>query len=630
MATPLIQPIRTSGGTIYTFTSAIRDLQKTFSDDDIRFRFSKFALLNLPDVKTPGNTFDNSIVWDAVTPIGEVIDSVNDKEFAESFQNYLLNQEEFILESNDYDHNQRQSISERLFWKWLAKINVIKFDSATTESNIQNRFKEQSEINGYNSVVQYLGDIDVMNNTERYSEVYINIPTNHGKTPHVLFKTISDVNYPEGKTWSSVNEYINGREFGDNHPYNLSTKAYYDNNSTNSYLSGPTFGLTSNTLLYAPIGSTSGTPGAKSFNRSNMDGVVLDFDYQNYKLLTQNSLTSLNQFAASDWSSDFKFNAILLYYSIKKGDELEVTNLYGVLVLDNFIQTATGGYIPRYEKIKPNNITKLNGNSYAFKLNIRFNSSASNLSVEKLINPESNIGMDIFIDASSKMKEAADLFIDTKLELNSIRKRLDSIESFFYSTDDLQEIRLKIDNLESYLINNQIALQNKDSLIELVNTNANNITALINGQLSPELSFNLDLIHNGSGIEIDRSVKNLIKITNTATGYNVNMNSLSSISPNTDNVLFLNRGLNYFREKSQLDLVSDLNIEINTDIVKWIKGDSVKLIFDHLTTNKTIFIKTEGVIITNIIPSDLISNSPIIEIICLDENSLNFDINILR
>ena len=45
MATPLIQPIRVSGGTVYTFTSGIRDLQKTFSDDDIRFNFFKICFV---------------------------------------------------------------------------------------------------------------------------------------------------------------------------------------------------------------------------------------------------------------------------------------------------------------------------------------------------------------------------------------------------------------------------------------------------------------------------------------------------------------------------------------------------------------------------------------------------------
>jgi len=620
MATPLIQPIRTSGGTIYTFTSAIRDLQKTFSDDDIRFRFSKFALLDLPDVKTPGDTLDNSIVWDAVTPIGELIDADNDKEFAESFQNYLLNHEEMILESGTYDSSIKQSVSERLFWKWLAKINAIKYTPATSESNIANRYVEQPETNGYKNVVQYLGDIDVMNNTERYSEVYINIPTTHGKTPNVLFKTLSDVNYDTSKTWSSASDYISGRTFSDSHPYNLSIKAYYDDNTENDYLTGSSFGNTSNTTK---------TVNDKTFNQSNMDGAVLDFDTQSYSKITQNSLTSLNQFAASEWSSDFNFNVALLYYSIKKGTETEVTNLYGILVLDDYKQTLTGGYIPRYEKVKPNTITKLNGNSYAFKLNIRFDASVSNLSVEKIINPESNFGMDIFIDASAKLKEAADMFLNTRLELIGVKSKLSQLENFMYSTDDINEIRLKLDTIDAYLINNQIALQNKDSLIELVNQNAKNIADLINGNLTENLSYNLDLIKAGSGIEVDRSIKNVISLHNTATGYNMSMNN-GAIQPFGENLLYLNRGLNYFREKTSYDLSSDLIITIDTSMNKWMKGDSVKFIFDHLTTNKGIFIKTENNIIGSLTSEDFISEMPIIEIVCVNEHSLNFDINILR
>ena len=53
MATPLINALRVQGGTFYTFTSASNDISKTFTDDDARFVFSKFALLDIPDVATP-------------------------------------------------------------------------------------------------------------------------------------------------------------------------------------------------------------------------------------------------------------------------------------------------------------------------------------------------------------------------------------------------------------------------------------------------------------------------------------------------------------------------------------------------------------------------------------------------
>ena len=66
MATPLINPLRVQGGTFYTFSSAVKDIQKTFSDDDARFVFSKFALLDIPDVATPSLNYENYVVWEGI------------------------------------------------------------------------------------------------------------------------------------------------------------------------------------------------------------------------------------------------------------------------------------------------------------------------------------------------------------------------------------------------------------------------------------------------------------------------------------------------------------------------------------------------------------------------------------
>jgi hypothetical protein len=66
MATPLINALRIQGGTFYTFISSANDISKTFSDDDARFVFSKFVLLDLPDVATPSNNKENYIVWEAL------------------------------------------------------------------------------------------------------------------------------------------------------------------------------------------------------------------------------------------------------------------------------------------------------------------------------------------------------------------------------------------------------------------------------------------------------------------------------------------------------------------------------------------------------------------------------------
>ena len=42
------------------------------------------------------------------------------------------------------------------------------------------------------------------------------------------------------------------------------------------------------------------------------------------------------------------------------------------------------------KKVKPNKITGLTGNSFAFKFNLRFDAAESNIKIESIINPESN------------------------------------------------------------------------------------------------------------------------------------------------------------------------------------------------------------------------------------------------
>ena len=69
MATPLLQPLKVQGGTFYTFASAAQDISKTFTDDNARFVFSKYALLDIPKVKQPTDS-SNTIVWQALDAFG--------------------------------------------------------------------------------------------------------------------------------------------------------------------------------------------------------------------------------------------------------------------------------------------------------------------------------------------------------------------------------------------------------------------------------------------------------------------------------------------------------------------------------------------------------------------------------
>jgi hypothetical protein len=684
MATPLINALRVQGGTFYTFSSAANDISKTFTDDDARFVFSKFVLLDLPDVATPSVNYENNLVWEGIGayyggtayPNSSVpnsdISSDQNINFAQSFQNYVLNQEQLILDGSNtlaqpYDPSQLYTVGERLFWKWLANINGIRFRNATTaESTQTNRYTELDPTQYYKKVVKYIGDVDIVNNVSRdghsYSEVYLNVPVTHGSTPLVLFKTYQDSNYSPARIWSNGNQFVDGRDSGSTHPTGLSLNAYYDKDSTDQYTSWPTFGDISNWAGFASSTITSQKP----VLLSRMDGVILDTDANSYKPIVDDpTLTLIAEFNASDAAQDFSFNAALVYYDTYSASNPlnRGRNLYGILVLDDYVNQGSGlAYLKRFDKFKPNKVTKLNGNGYGLKLNLKFDTSADNVGVETIINDYNTFSMDLFIDASTRMQEAADMFIKQKLEIIDIKQQLDLLKQYYFTQDSLDTMARRVSALEASLNNANLAFQSNTTLLDLINRNSDNINQILSGTLSINLSYNTDVLKNGDGVIIDRSIPNQVKIVNrvqtysnfmtckNATGY-IDSGFSNGQTPTSNingNVLVLDKFTNYFRQVNQnpvngIEYLGDtLYINIQDKNVRWKNGQVMRFVFSEKidTAGFDIVFRTDsenifgngayGKIIGIISSHMLISNSPIFEIICKDENSYSFNIDILR
>lgn len=656
MATPLINPLRVSGGTMYAFSSAVRDMQKSLMDNDIVFSFSKFALLDLPNVNLPlGGTssYENKIVWQAVSGTDPYQNS--DLNLAESFENYLLNFENIVLTKNNsnggsYDNTILQSTTERLFWKWLTKINAIKFqDTDYTKSNITNRYEELVSTD-YSNVVKYIGDIDVVNNNSFYTEVYINVPSNHGNTPTVLFKTISDANYNESNEWFGTSNYIDGRSESSVHPAGLSLLAFYDYPATRKYQAGATFGSTT----FTQVGVTGAT-----LMISDMDGAVIDFDTTSYTQIdSKYGITNFGEFNASDSSGNFDFNVVLVYYNTYRQSNPSVVyrNLYGMLVLDNYINGTEYDELKRFSKYKANVLTGLNGNSYSLKFNMKLDTSVANLGVEKIINDYNTFSMELFSDAMMQLTRASATLESQANELIGVKTRLTSLENFYFSQDDLDTVNARISSIESSLASANMAFSDKNTLLGLINTNADNINSILSGSLSLNLSYNTDVLYSGSGIELDKSVKNKITIKNVVQSYNSfpvckndNIGNILSFEAGngtlTDtvngNIIPLGEYVNYYRydieDKIGINaLTRDLVLNIEDKDIKWKKGQIFKIYFNkkidlnsHIISIRTDYSNSYKTIAA--IDSDaLYSQKPIIEIVCTDSNALLFDINILR
>ena len=401
--TPLIRTPQADGGTFYTFSSSAKDLSRTLNNDELKLVFSKFVLLNLPDMDrldpTTFSQYQNYMQFDTID--GSIwnggLKGDPNVNFTESLQNYALNLEELIISDVNYDNTTNLSVSERVFFKWLKETGAMRFREATVLEKASSittpRFVEEDEVTSgtrqYRRVVRYIGEIDIVNNVDKageaYTELYINVPTEVGRTPTILFDSISDTNYQPSLKIQGKDEYIMGRNSATVHPQGLDIFAYYDYdqqlqgagpagytdpdadwmglgpatsvNAADAYFTEPTTftsALNADIRKYpADYNNPSGYSGS-AYVRSQLDGISVDFNPNDYQQIVQDgTISTIPQFNGTDLAESFEFNSVLVYYDmVDLSDSSKTkTNLYGILILDNITPTTDGGYIQRYPKI---------------------------------------------------------------------------------------------------------------------------------------------------------------------------------------------------------------------------------------------------------------------------------------
>lgn len=652
MATPLIRIPQEQGGTMYAFSSAARDLTRAYYNPDIVFEYSKFALLDLPVVAepSPGSTnnyiqFNNlyeggpvsgggvAPAYDATSP-----DDNANRHFAQTFQNYALNLENFILSDDDFDNTLYSSDSEKIFFKWLNHIGAFRTKPANSQQAATgfNRFVEEDDSTQtggeYSKVVRYIGNVDVSNDKnyqgDTYNEVFVNVPSHVGYTPTVLFKSSA---YNTTATSYQPLSYINGRD-GQTHPDpNIDLESLAD--SADGTLSIDTNSVYNYGIEWSPAAYS------KIVNDKNLNDLL---DY-------------------SKRGGDFRFNAILVYYDVysKSTPANRSTNLYGVILLDNwkYDPANTGWYMPELTKYKPNEVTGLNGNAFALKLNIKFNSSLDNVGVEKNINDYSTFSMDIFFDATSSLENAAKVLADANHRYNDLSARLEEVENLFLTAVDRENLSLKIAELEEAVERASLNFENSGSVLDLISSTNKRLNQIINGEIPTEIQYNTDVVVAGDGTIIDKSVKDKIKIHNTNYGYSlnelmsydfVNGQVLENIDSNVkfNPQLAAAQGLwsrikkydNLIRvHLDQEDFINDLNIYLDDSINSPKLGQTIKLVFKDTIKNldnKVINIYTDKkngwLLKGSISVGDLLSNRPYIELVCVDEVNKTFEIEIIR
>ena len=139
-STPIYKKLKDQGTSFYAFPGAQEDISAAYQNSNYKMYFSKYVLLNLPKQQLSGQNgiyldFDNSFERSsASTPATGFSDSI-----IESLRNYVANHEVTMRESRlnntkyYYDTNALETPTEKIFFKWCKKLNLIDFEPAIPE-----------------------------------------------------------------------------------------------------------------------------------------------------------------------------------------------------------------------------------------------------------------------------------------------------------------------------------------------------------------------------------------------------------------------------------------------------------------------------------------------------------------
>lgn len=732
MPAPLIKPIRQQGGTFYTFSSAQEDLNYTFVGEQKKFAFSNFALLNIPDLVSPmidatNTVLQNKMQLDAIPGAfaQDPTKSMNVR-FAESFQNYCLNAETLITQSDNYNIEERRTVSERVFFKWLKETGAMRF----RESNLSERstsalgehFVEEDNSEYYERVVKYIGEIDVVNSVKHqknaYSEVYVYVPTQHGGQPTIQFTATQDANYGVNMEFTNNpsnpldSEYLTGRSYNTQHPVGMSITAHFDSDN-NTFLTSDYYGNVCTLQSYDIITNTwkngfdsltnSPEPGFTwwypvpkantyfternyfadprndrfrilssngnytEFLRSRLDGITLQYNTRAYKDFESNaSINSFGQYAETSFANNFEFNCVLVYYSLQNQDDTDtsvVNNLFGVLFLDNVENLQTGGgKINRLQKYKPNPLTGDNGNAYGFSIALKFDTNSQDAAVETIINEYNKFSLDLFTDTMNELREISRLFLSNHTQYTNLKGKVDELEGLLINDSQKEEILSQLSSINSTLSEIGMIDANYENLLALIQRNYEEILNIYANNTSIEVAYNLGVIQEGDGISIENENNQRVIIASKNQEFNILGNPRKTLtndftqSPtNYTYIHNLQKYSNYirFHDTSLIDEYSpyivdkDIFIKINDGTNKWKLGQTLTITFNggwdlsntngnfnlYLFTDSTdqlnngyIYGAEIGVITYN--DFDNHSNKPNIQIVCIDADTLVFDINI--
>jgi hypothetical protein len=670
--TPLLKKLNRQGSTFYTFSSAAKDLSKCLGNSSLlEFRFSHFALLNIPDIvnelspnydsrfpQLDGNKLNmwthenNKFIWRT-----DFANNKKDTSFmlASMLQNYVFNFEERLL-SRGTSLDSDRSIAERIFWHWMYRTGAIGWrearQGAESTNTVTRRIEDGDE--NYSRVVKYLGNIDITNNVDinadAYTELYIHVPAEAGDTPKILW-------YNDNSASSDISQ----DEFTKNNVYECQNLNWIfgqereNDDFINNITSANPAGLPYSAIY--DVDEVNEEDDCYITEDSDNEGVCIDWDAESYwDIMNNAAINTMDEYNASTLSDTFEFNAVLVYYDIvNKSSGKRTTNLYGIMFLDDIKAINGAEYIQRYPKYKPTE-GAVNGNSYGFKLNLRIDIEPNKQGITTLVNEYNTYSMGLFADAIMRIQECTNTFMHLREEQYELSKKYEELETVMKSIYSVKALKIQLDELERTVENAGLAFSDSNAILDLIYSLSKQIEQLVKGKLPTALALQLDTIKAGYNIDVDTSsnvdarinLKNmgwqqciLQPLNNAAFGSITKDNPFSlGSSASGDNRLYgiMKDGNNMIRVYTDPYALSmyDVKIYMDDSLSSWRKGQTIRLVFPtmpkEILNNRQIIFYTDKACRSGntdiemgygceivIEQNDLIGDNPIIEITCIDE-----------
>ena len=217
----------------------------------------------------------------------------------------------------------------------------------------------------------------------------------------------------------------------------------------------------------------------------------------------------------------------------------------------------------------------------------------------------------------------------------------------------------RIASLETSIENASLNYASSTSILDMITSVNARLNQVISGVIPTEIQYNTNVLGAGDGIKIDKLNNTSIKITNDNNGYTLNSvfeydyisgTSGSLISPSNKFNLNLTASTGLIARIRPFDnlirinnnglsgtLTGDLNIYLDDTINTWKNGQTVKFSFkDQLPTLQSYKIniytdKNNGYVLkASIDLSNILSQKPYFELICIDEINKTFELEIIR